>query len=104
MPKKETPEMLLIKLMGKDAANELLVRIDKMIAKGKSVEEIEKLVNDEIATHIEQEVSTATKIAIGPRDQNLIKPIMVPIHDLLHPNIAISKLPALKVQIGPTMK
>jgi hypothetical protein len=69
MPKKETPEMLLIKHLGKVAAKALFHKIDEMVAKGESTAKIEKLIISEIAAHIRKQLDKSVKIMIGQEKQ-----------------------------------
>jgi hypothetical protein len=93
MPKKETPESLLTKLMGKKAANALLVKIDKMIAKGESAAKIEKATQDEIANYIGLQVDDVIKITVGPKEFKKFPPALtVNIRKVLFKKITTPKV------------
>ncbi len=103
MPKKETPESLLTKLLGKHAANALLVKIDKMIAKGESAEEIEKAAQDEIASYIGLQVDDVVKAAVGPKEAiKLPRALTVKIHKVFMDKITGPKVvgQVIKHKIG----
>lgn len=88
MPKKETPKSLLTKHLGKDAANALLEKIDKMIAKGESAAKIEKAVHDEVVNYIRLQLDEAVKAAVGPKEFIKLPPaLMVNINKVIKEQI-----------------
>lgn len=103
MPKKETPKSLLTKHLGKDVANALLVKIDKMIKKGESAAKIEKAAQDEIDNYIGMLIEEAVKAAVGPKEFKKLPPALtVSLHKSIRTKIsAHNKIsPAISKMIG----
>ena len=101
MPTKETPETLLNKHLGPEAASSLLSKIDKMSAAGEHADKIEEAASNEIASHIEKQVITALSVKIGPLEPIKIKPIQVSIKPAIKPTPAIKINTGVSVKIGP---
>jgi hypothetical protein len=101
MPTKETPEALLSKHLGQEAADVLLRKIDKMVADGTSAAKIEKAASDDIAAHIEKQVIGALTVKIGPLEPIKIKPIQVAFKPAIKPVPTIKINSTVSVKIGP---
>ena len=104
MPSKETPEELLSKHLGKDAAKTLLNKIDKMVAEGASAAKIETAMNIDIADHIENQINRLLVVKIGPIEPIKIKPIQVAIKPAIKPTPAIKINSGMSIKIGPQIR
>jgi hypothetical protein len=103
MPKQETPESLLTKHLGAEAAKSVLGNIDKMVAAGASADKIEKAAIDEISEHIEKQVVQVVTVKIGPLEPIKVKPLQVSIKPAVKPAPAINVKSTVSVSISPPM-
>lgn len=100
MPKKETPQQLLEKHLGKEASAELIKTIDKMIAEGAPTASIQKATDNYVATHIEKQLFEAIEIKIGPQPVK-IKPLQVAIKPAIKPTPVVRINTGISVRISP---
>jgi ribosome maturation protein Sdo1 len=89
MPTKANVASILKKHFGKEVADAMTAKIDKMIAEKKSAAVIEKAIRADLATQIEKQVVSAVIAKIGPITPLKVKPIQaavkVPIRRLMEP-------------------
>lgn len=104
MPTKETPEDLLGKHLGKDVAKTLLNKIDKMVKEGASADKIEMELNNDIATHVENQVNSILAVKIGPIEPIKIKPIQVAIKPAIKPTPAIKINSGISIKVSPQIR
>lgn len=101
MPKKETPQQLLEKHLGKEASAELMKTIDKMIAEGATTASIQKAADNYVATHIEKQLFEAIEIKIGPQPPVKIKPLQVAVKPAIKPTPVVRINSGISVRISP---
>jgi len=105
MPERTDIGTLLRKHLGKEVADAMTAKIDKMIAGKKSAAEIERVVMADLTAHIEKEVTMAVISKIGPITPIKVKPIQTDIKSKIGPISVSSKVgPPIKVNIGPPIK
>jgi len=104
MPTRETPEDLLGKHLGKDVAKTMLNKIDKMVKEGASADKIEAELNNDIASHIENQVNSILAVKIGPIEPIKIKPIQVAIKPAIKPTPAIKVNSGISIKVGPQIR
>jgi hypothetical protein len=100
MPAKPKVDALLKKHLGKDVADVMLAKIDKMIQAGKTAAEIEKVVTADLVAHIEKEVTAAVIAKIGPITPIKVKPIQTDIKSKIGPiSVSVKMIPPIQVKV-----
>jgi len=96
---------VLKKHLGKEVADAMMAKIDKMIAQKKSAAEIERTIHADLAAHIEKEVTAAVIAKIGPITPIKVKPIQTDVKSKIGPiSVSVKVGPPIKVNVGPPIK
>lgn len=97
-------EKMLRDNLGKEVADAMLGKIDKMVKAGAKPAAIEKMVQADLLNHVEQAVVTTVLAKIGPIQPIKVKPIQVSIKPAIRPIIVSPKInTGVSVKIGPPM-
>ena len=99
MPARVTPESLLSKHLGKEAASAVLSKIDQMAAKGATARQIESAATALINAQIERTIMTALLAKLGPLEPIKIKPIQAAIK----PSLAIKVNTGMSTKVSSTV-
>lgn len=93
---------LLIDNLGKEAAAKVLVKMEKMVAAGKTPAAIEKMITADLHAHVEQQVATSVIAKIGPITPIKLKPITVSVKPAIKPITVSPKInTGISVKVGP---
>ena len=103
MPQKQgSIHKMLRDNLGKEAADAILVKVDKMAKEGAKPAAIEKVIATDIQAHIEQQVSSVVIAKIGPIQPIKVKPIQVSVKPAIKPITVAPKInTGVSVQVGP---
>ena len=113
MAAKKQVGAILKKHLGKEVADAMTAKIDKMIRAKKSATEIETAIHADLSAHIEKEVTAAVVAKIGPITPIKVKPIQadvkskigpISVSSKVGPPIKVSVEPPIKVNVGPPIK
>ncbi len=105
MPAKVNVGALLRRQLGKEVADAVAAKVDKMISEKKSVAEIERAIHADLVAHIEKQVTAAVIAKIGPLTPIKLKPIQTDVKSKIGPISVSTKVgPAIKVKVGPPIK
>lgn len=95
-------ESLLRKNIGKDAADTMLAKVDKMVKQGATASQIERTIAADLQAHIEQLVVSTVVAKIGPLTPIKVKPIQVQIKPSIKPIVVSPKInTGVSVKVSP---
>ena len=101
MPTEANVASILKKHLGKEVADAMTAKIDKMIAEKKSAAYIEKAIRADLATQIEKQVVSAVIAKIGPITPLKVKPIQADVKVAVRPLSVSTELRA-PIEVNPT--
>ncbi len=88
--------------LGKEVADAMTAKIDKMIADKKSAAQIEKAIQDDLVAHLEKEVTAAVIVKVGPATPIKVKPIQTDVKSKIAPiSVSFKVGPPIKVTVEP---
>lgn len=100
MPRAQSIEKQLRKALGKDAADAMLAKIDRMMAGGATVAAIENVIAAGLRARLEQQVMSAVTTGVGPvtpaRTRRIhvnVRPVIGHVQQLVHINRAVAVNP-----------
>lgn len=95
-------EKLLRDNVGKEAADAILTKIDKMAKEGAKPAAIEKVIAADLQAHIEQQVTSVVIAKIGPIQPIKVQPIQASVKPAIKPIAIGPKVnTGVSVKIGP---
>ncbi|MGO9095518.1 MAG: hypothetical protein ACLQGV_09875 [Bryobacteraceae bacterium] len=96
---------LLRKHLGKEVGDAMAAKINKMLSEKKSAAQIEKVIQADLAAHVEKGVTAAVITKIGPMIPIKVKPIQTDIKSNIRPIRVSAELgPALQHITCPPLK
>ena len=100
MAKKQNMRAVMRKQLGKQVADAMLDRVDKMVKQGKSATAIQNAFAADLTAHIEKQVISAVVTNIGPITPLTVKPISSSVKSTIAPSVGVS----VKSSIAPSVK
>ncbi len=104
MPKTKDVRSIMRKQLGKEVADAMLNKVDKMVKGGASSSAIEKAFADDLTAHIEKQVVSAVITNIGPIQPIAVKPIAASVKTAIGPSIRVPTIRPISVEPGPFTK
>ena len=100
MAGKQNVRSVMRKHLGKQVADAMLNKVDKMVKRGATAAAIEKTFADDLTAHIEKQVVSAVVAKIGPLTPLTVKPIQSSVKSTIAPSVGVS----VKSTITPSVK
>ena len=95
-------EKLLRENLGKEAADAMLDKIDKMARKGATATAMERAITADVQAHVEKQLVSTVIASIGPLTPIKVKPIQVQVKPAIKPITITPKInTGVSVKVGP---
>jgi len=107
MAGKRDVRSLMRKQLGKDVADAMLNKVDKMVKRGATSAAIEKAFSEDLTAHIEKQVVSTVIAKIGPLTPLTVKPIQSSVKSTIAPSVGVSVknavTPSVKTTVSPAV-